>query len=68
MPAPDRETACVGVLGAGPMGSGIAQVAAVAGDAVILQDLDEGAIARARAGIEKALLRATEKGRLTPSG
>jgi 3-hydroxybutyryl-CoA dehydrogenase len=49
------------------MGSGIAQVAAVAGDTVILQDLDEGAIARARAGIEKALARATEKGQLTRS-
>jgi 3-hydroxybutyryl-CoA dehydrogenase len=60
-------TACVGVLGAGAMGSGIAQVAAVAGDTVILQDLDEAAIARARAGIDKALAREVEKGRLTQS-
>ena len=57
----------MGVLGAGAMGSGIAQVAAVAGHPVVLQDLDEGAIARARAGIEKALTREVEKGRLTPS-
>ncbi len=49
------------------MGSGIAQVAAVAGHPVVLQDLDEGAITRARAGIEKALARETEKGRLTRS-
>ena len=49
------------------MGSGIAQVAAVAGHPVILQDLDEGAIARARAGIDKALARETEKNRLTRS-
>jgi 3-hydroxybutyryl-CoA dehydrogenase len=49
------------------MGSGIAQVAAVAGHPVILQDLDEGAIARARAGIDKALARETEKDRLTRS-
>jgi len=50
------------------MGSGIAQVAAVAGHAVILQDVDEVAIARARGGIEKALNREVEKGRLTSSG
>jgi 3-hydroxybutyryl-CoA dehydrogenase len=49
------------------MGGGIAQVAAVAGHPVILQDLDEGAIARARAGIDKALARETEKDRLTRS-
>jgi 3-hydroxybutyryl-CoA dehydrogenase len=49
------------------MGSGIAQVAAVAGHAVLLQDVDETAIARARSGIEKALNREVEKGRLTPS-
>ena len=49
------------------MGSGIAQVAAVAGHPVILQDLDEGAMARARAGIDKALARETEKDRLTRS-
>jgi 3-hydroxybutyryl-CoA dehydrogenase len=57
----------VGVVGAGAMGSGIAQVAAVAGHGVILQDVDEAAIARARAGIDKALTRETEKNRLTPS-
>jgi 3-hydroxybutyryl-CoA dehydrogenase len=57
----------VGVLGAGAMGSGIAQVAAVAGHPVILQDVDEAAIGRARAGIDKALARESEKARLTPS-
>ena len=61
------DSACVGVLGAGRMGGGIAQVAAVAGHSVILQDLDDGAVLRARAGIEKALLRETEKDRLTPA-
>lgn len=49
------------------MGSGIAQVAAVAGHRVILQDVDDAAVARARAGIDKALARETEKKRLAPS-
>ncbi|HET8624451.1 MAG TPA: 3-hydroxyacyl-CoA dehydrogenase NAD-binding domain-containing protein [Gemmatimonadales bacterium] len=57
----------MGVLGAGTMGSGIAQVAAVAGHRVILQDVDDAAVARARAGIDKALARETEKKRLAPS-
>jgi 3-hydroxybutyryl-CoA dehydrogenase len=55
------------VLGAGAMGSGIAQVAAVAGHRVILQDVDEAAVGRARSAIEKALAREIEKGRLTSS-
>jgi 3-hydroxybutyryl-CoA dehydrogenase len=67
VPASDPETASVGVLGAGTMGSGIAQVAAVAGHRVTLQDVDDAAVARARAGVDKALTRETEKGRLTPS-
>ena len=67
MPLSDRNMTSVGVLGAGAMGGGIAQVAAVAGHEVILQDIDEAAIARARAGIDKALTRETEKKRLTQS-
>lgn len=47
------------------MGSGIAQVAAVAGHPVILQDVEAAAITRARASIESALARETEKSRLT---
>lgn len=49
------------------MGSGIAQVAAVAGHPVILQDVDVAAIARARASIESALARDIEKSRLSPA-
>src|SRR5262245_32017056 len=67
MPSFDTETTVVGVLGAGAMGSGIAQVAAVAGHAVVLQDVNEEAIARARAGTGKALARSVEKGRLMPA-
>ena len=57
----------VGVVGAGAMGSGIAQVAAVAGHRVLLADADAGVVARARAAIGKALAREVEKGRL-PAG
>lgn len=59
-----RETQ-VGVLGAGAMGSGIAQVAAAAGHPVVLLDAYAPSIDKARAGITRALARDVEKGRLT---
>jgi 3-hydroxybutyryl-CoA dehydrogenase len=55
----------IGVVGAGAMGAGIAQVAAVHGHAVVLADAQPTAIARARAGHEKAMAREVEKGRMT---
>ena len=54
----------IGVIGAGAMGSGIAQVAATAGHQVILGDVRADALARARASTGKALDREVEKGRL----
>ncbi|MFT0532927.1 3-hydroxyacyl-CoA dehydrogenase [Castellaniella hirudinis] len=45
----------VAVIGAGTMGAGIAQVAAMAGHPVILYDTREGAAAQAIAGIGKTL-------------
>ena len=53
----------VGVLGAGAMGAGIAQVAATQGHPVVLTDVNADALGRARGGIEKALARDVEKGR-----
>jgi 3-hydroxybutyryl-CoA dehydrogenase len=50
------------VVGAGLMGSGIAQVAAVAGHAVTLRDVTDEALARGRAGIERSLDRFVDKG------
>ena len=55
----------VGVVGAGAMGSGIAQVAAAAGHRVVLADASQGATARARANIGKALAREIFKGRMS---
>ncbi len=59
------ERARVGVLGAGAMGSGIAQVAAAAGHQVILADSAAASVAKGRAGIEKTLSRDVEKKRLS---
>jgi len=54
----------IGVLGAGAMGSGIAQVAATIGHKVILFDSNGDALLRAQAGITKNLRRDIEKGRI----
>ncbi len=53
------------VIGAGQMGSGIAQVCAAAGYDVFLHDLKEEFVNRGRAGIEKNVQRLVEKGRLS---
>lgn len=53
----------VGVLGAGLMGHGIAQVAAQAGYAVVLREVDAATLAKGVGKIEKQLARAVEKGK-----
>jgi 3-hydroxybutyryl-CoA dehydrogenase len=53
----------VGVLGAGLMGHGIAQVAATAGYEVVLREVDQETLAKGIAKIEKQLARAVEKGK-----
>ena len=52
------------VVGAGLMGSGIAQNAITTGYTVTLNDQNMAALERAKAGIEKALNREVEKGRM----
>lgn len=53
------------VVGAGLMGSGIAQNAVTSGYTVTLNDQRQEALDRARTNIEKALARDVEKGRLS---
>jgi 3-hydroxybutyryl-CoA dehydrogenase len=55
----------IGVIGAGTMGNGIAQVFAQAGFRVLLQDVVPAALDRARGTITKSLGKFVEKGRLT---
>lgn len=55
----------VGVLGAGLMGSGIAQVAAVSGYDVTIVEVSEELVKKGLAGIEKSLAKFAEKGTMT---
>ncbi|MCL4464663.1 MAG: 3-hydroxybutyryl-CoA dehydrogenase [Chloroflexi bacterium] len=57
----------VGVVGAGTMGNGIAQVFAGAGFAVTLVEVDRAALDRGLATIRRNLDRAVDKGRLEPA-
>jgi 3-hydroxybutyryl-CoA dehydrogenase len=54
----------VGVLGAGLMGHGIAQVSAQAGYDVVLREADQDRLDKGIGKIEKQLSRAVEKGRM----
>ncbi len=55
----------IGVLGAGQMGGGIAQVAAQAGYSVLLADISEERAEAGKAKITKFLGRSVSKGRMT---
>jgi 3-hydroxybutyryl-CoA dehydrogenase len=59
-----EKNSVVAVVGSGAMGSGIAQVAAVAGHTVKLFDTRPEAVDNAIAGIGKALAKLVEKGRM----
>ncbi|MEY4700346.1 MAG: hypothetical protein RL326_533 [Pseudomonadota bacterium] len=54
----------IGVIGAGQMGAGIAQVIATSGFSTILFDAQSGALTRGMEGIHKRLDQAVEKGKL----
>lgn len=55
----------VGVIGAGTMGNGIAQVAARAGYSVIMRDVREDLLERGMSAIDKSLQRDVDKERLS---
>jgi 3-hydroxybutyryl-CoA dehydrogenase len=55
----------IGVVGAGAMGSGIAQIAAAAGHPVVLSDAASGAASKARDAIAKGLDGQVAKGKMT---
>lgn len=55
----------VGIVGAGTMGAGIAQVCLMAGHEVLLHDVDHAAIERGRGHIADGLAKLVDKGRLT---
>jgi 3-hydroxybutyryl-CoA dehydrogenase len=58
------EVKTIGVVGAGQMGSGIAQVAAQAGYEVLLLDVSEEALRRGLEAIRRSLAKFLEKGRI----
>lgn len=57
----------VGVVGCGLMGSGIAQIAAQAGCAVVVREVSEERLNKGLASIEKSLNKFVEKGTLSPA-
>jgi 3-hydroxybutyryl-CoA dehydrogenase len=62
------EVRTVAVVGTGLMASGIAEVAARAGDEVILRGRSEASIKRAKAAVRKSLEKAVSKGKLDETG
>jgi 3-hydroxybutyryl-CoA dehydrogenase len=57
-------TSSIGIVGAGTMGAGIAQVAATAGHPVRIYDVVPGAADEAVGGVRARLARLTEKGKI----
>src|SRR5690625_4177404 len=55
----------VSIIGAGTMGSGIAQVAATAGEKVLIYDTREEALNEAEKNLDKILTRLVEKDRIS---
>jgi len=56
----------MGVVGAGQMGSGIAQVAAMSGLQVVMSDINEDLVRKGVQTIDKFMNRSVEKGKMSP--
>jgi 3-hydroxybutyryl-CoA dehydrogenase len=65
VPAVAFDVRTVGVVGAGTMGNGIAQMFAQSGFSVCLADIAQPILDRARRAIDKSLAKLVEKGKLT---
>jgi 3-hydroxybutyryl-CoA dehydrogenase len=63
----DANVQTIGVVGTGLMASGIAEVAAKAGNDVILRGRSEASIKRSKGAVEKSLSKAVSKGKLEQS-
>ena len=61
----DHGVSRAAVLGAGTMGHGIAQVSAMTGFETVLFDIDEAALEKGRAAIERNLDKGVQKGKVT---
>lgn len=59
------EIKTIGIIGAGTMGSGIAQVSVQSGYKVLLRDLEKGILEKALEKISKGLTKGVEKGKFT---
>lgn len=57
----------IGVIGAGAMGTGIAQVAASAGHKVLIYDNNQNSMEKASQHLQRIILRLTEKEKITAS-
>ena len=55
----------IGIVGAGAMGSGIAQIASQAGHEVVLFDLSQEALTSSSSKLQKVMMRLIEKGKVT---
>jgi len=60
-----KEIRKVGVLGGGLMGSGIAQVSAMAGFDTVVREISDALIEKSRTGIDKVLAKGIERGKVT---
>ena len=63
----NKETV-IGVIGSGTMGSGIAQVAASFGHKVILNDVDNSVLQKAKLNLENTFTKLVKKNKLTKEG